>query len=147
MPRGLRAVPAILIWTLRAGIARNCLATVSPWQFWSISELCPDLVKDLHQQVRLMGNFGLNGRVPWLTNTYGTLCFICKSEVEDLNHFVVNCSNFKDQFESLWSNLDAKIISSSFIDVGPIAKFIRNLNHQERLQLLLGEALCYPLIN
>ena len=45
-------------------IARNCLVNVSPWQFWSMSEFYLDLVKHFHQQVRLMGNFGLNGEVP-----------------------------------------------------------------------------------
>ena len=85
-----------------------------------------------------MGNCGLNGGVPWLTNTDGALWFICKIKVEDLNHFVVNCPNFKDQFEFLWSDLDAKIISSNSIDGGAIAVLIRNLRDQERLQLLLG---------
>ena len=89
-------------------------------------------------RVRFMGKFGLNGRVPGFTNTEGALYFICKTEVEDLNHIVVNCPNFKDQFESLWSNLGTKIISSNFIDSGTIVEFIRNLKHQERLQLLLG---------
>ena len=98
----------------------------------------PDLVKHLHQQVRPMGNFCRDEGVLWLTNTAGTLCFIYKTEVENLNHFVVNCPNFKDQFESLWSNLDTKIISSNSKDRGAIAEFTRNLKHQERLQWLLG---------
>ena len=63
------------------------------------------------------------------------------AEVEDLNHFVAYCPNFKDQFESLWSNLDAKIISSNSLDGGAIAEFIRKFKHQERLQLLLGDLL------
>ena len=29
-------------------------------------------------QIRFMGNFGLNGGVPWLTNTDGELCLPCK---------------------------------------------------------------------
>ena len=58
-------------------------------------------------------------------------CFECHC-------FVVNCPNFKDQFESLWSALNAKIISSNSIDGGAIAEFIGNLKHQERLQFLLG---------
>ena len=37
-----------------------------------------------------MGNFGVNGGVPWLTDTDGALSFICKTGVEDLNYFVTN---------------------------------------------------------
>ena len=85
-----------------------------------------------------MRNFGLNGGVTCLTNSDGALCFICKTELEDLNHFVANFPNFKDHFESLWSNSDGKIILSNSLDEGAIAEFIRNLKPQERLQLLLG---------
>ena len=41
-----------------------------------------------------MGQLGLNGEVPWLSNTDGALCFICKSETQDFNHFN---SHFKTQ--------------------------------------------------
>ena len=66
-------------------VAQECLANVSPEQFWSIADNYPDLVKCLHVQIRLAGNFGLNGGVPWLLNTEGALCFMqrkrrkCKS--------------------------------------------------------------------
>ena len=61
-------------------------------------------------------------------------CFACAStEVEDLAHFFVNCRDFIGQFESVWSNLDAKIISSDSLDGGAIGEFIRNLKHQEML--------------
>ena len=30
-----------------------------------------------------MGNFGLNGSVPWLNDTEGTLCFFGKEDVEN----------------------------------------------------------------
>ena len=35
----------------------------------------------LYIQVRLMSNFGLNGCIPWLQNTDGAICFICKEEI------------------------------------------------------------------
>ena len=41
--------------------AQVCLENVSPHQFWSIANNFPDLVSRLHVQIRLMGNFGLNG--------------------------------------------------------------------------------------
>ena len=72
-------------------VAQECLANVSPEQFWSIADNYPDLVKCLHVQIRLAGNFGLNGGVPWLLNTDGALCFICKENVENVNHFLLEC--------------------------------------------------------
>ena len=56
-------------------------------------------------QIRLMGNFGINGGVPWLTNTDGELCLLRKESVEDVSHFLLDCPNFRDNHESLWSNL------------------------------------------
>ena len=75
--------------------ANSCLSNIS---IYARSEQYPDLVKHLQQQVRLMVQFGLNGGVPWLSNTDGALCFICKSETEDFNHFAVNCLDFKEEF-------------------------------------------------
>ena len=37
-----------------------------------------------------MGSLGLNGGIPWLRNTKGTLCFICKQENETLSHFLAD---------------------------------------------------------
>ena len=45
-------------------VAQTCLESISPYQFWSIADHYPDLVSRLHVQIRLMGNFGLNGGVP-----------------------------------------------------------------------------------
>ena len=55
-------------------VAQECLANVSPEQFWSIADNYPDLAKCLHVQIRLAGNVGLNGGVPWLSNTEDALC-------------------------------------------------------------------------
>ena len=45
-------------------IARACLENVLPRMFWAIADIYPDLVVRRHVQVRLMGNFGLNGGIP-----------------------------------------------------------------------------------
>ena len=63
-------------------IAHDCLVNIPPRKFWSISEQFPDLVCCLHTQVTLMGSLGLNGGIPWLRSTEGTLCLICKKEDE-----------------------------------------------------------------
>ena len=31
-----------------------------------------------------MSNFGLNGSIPWLQNTDGAICFICKEDIESV---------------------------------------------------------------
>ena len=34
------------------------------------------------QYSAVLGSFGLNGTVPWLKNTDGALCFICKEDIK-----------------------------------------------------------------
>ena len=99
----------------------------------------PDLVKCLHVQIRLAGNFGLNGGVPWLLNTDGALCFICKENVENVNHFLLECREFRNNFDSIWLNLRQKIVSASPIDGSQIFDFIHHLNQRHKVLLLLGE--------
>ena len=73
-------------------VVHSCLGDVSPFCFWSLVNQFPDLVSQLHVQMRLMGNFGLNRSMPWLRNTDGALCFICKQDVEKVMHFFLDCS-------------------------------------------------------
>ena len=63
-------------------VAHWYLENVPPFCFWSLANRFPDLVSRLHIQVRLLNNFGLNGCIPWLQNTGGAICFICKEEIE-----------------------------------------------------------------
>ena len=119
-------------------VAQTCLENISPYQFWSIANHYPDLVSRLHVQIRLMGNFGLNGSVPWLTNTVGELCLFCKNSVEVVSHFLSDCSSFRDNFESLWSNLSQKLIACNPSDGTQISHFISSLDRQQKIILLLG---------
>ena len=48
-----------------------------------------------------MGNFGLNGSVPFLKDTEGTLCFICKEDIKNLDHFLLECFQLKEKFSSI----------------------------------------------
>ena len=59
-------------------IAQACLRNVTSYQFWCLADNYPDLVSRMHVQIRLMGNFGLNGGVPWHVGTNRSLCLICK---------------------------------------------------------------------
>ena len=44
---------------------------------------------------------GLNGSVPWLKGTESTLCCICKEDIENLDHFLLECPQFKEKFGSI----------------------------------------------
>ena len=42
-------------------VVQSCLKNVSRFRFYSLANQFPDLVSRLHVQVRLTGNFSLNG--------------------------------------------------------------------------------------
>ena len=63
-------------------------------QFWSIADKYPNLFDCIH--ARLVGNFGLNASVPWLNGTEGALCFICKEDIKNTDHFLLDCPQFKE---------------------------------------------------
>ena len=86
-------------------IASSCLANVTPFHFWSLADHFPDLVSRLHVQVRLMGQFGLSGSIPWLCDSDGAFCFVCKQDIESVTHFLLDCTYFKQNFPSLWRNI------------------------------------------
>ena len=52
-------------------VASSCLTTVTPFYFWSLADHFPDFVSRLFVQVRLMGQFGLSGGIPWLRDSDG----------------------------------------------------------------------------
>ena len=58
-----------------------------------------------------MGNFGLKGRIPWITNTDDALCFVCKRDT--LDRFLFDCPDFREHFDSFWSNLYLKVAGSN----------------------------------
>ena len=64
--RGLVVVPFLLGPFRHAIFLEKCSP---PQKFWPKPDSYPDLVSQLHVQVRLIGNFGLNAEVPWF---YGT---------------------------------------------------------------------------
>ena len=98
----------------------------------------PDLVSRLHVQLRLLSNLGQCGGIPWLLNTDGALCYICKKDKEDVGHFLCDCGSFKENFDSIWSNLNLKVLSSNPTDGVQIANFIASLGRQGKVLLLVG---------
>ena len=92
----------------------------------------------LHVQVGLMGQFGLSGGIPWLHDSDGAFCFVCKPDIESVFNFLLDCSYFKQNFLSLWRNLKLKITVSNQADVVNICQFINNLDRHHKVLLLLG---------
>ena len=119
-------------------VAQACLLNTPPRQFWSLADDYSDLVSRLHIQVKIMGNFRFNGGVPWLSRTQGALCFICKENVENVSHFLHDCTEFIQNFDSIWLNLKQKVISANPIDGSQIFDFISHLDRQQKTLLLLG---------
>ena len=111
-------------------------------KFWAITGEYPDLVCRLHVQIRIVGWLGLNGGIPWLLNTDGALCFVCKSDIETFDHFLLNCPAFRQNFKMLWSGLNRKIKNCNHVDADNIIQFILNLDKSSKTMLLLG---CLPL--
>ena len=119
-------------------VAQAFFKNVTSDQFWSIADLFPDLVSHLHVQLRLLSNLGLCGGIPWLLNTDGALCYICKKDKEDVGHFLCDRASFKENFDSIWSNLNLKVLSSNPTDGVQIANFIASLDRQGKVLLLVG---------
>ena len=85
-----------------------------------------------------MGNFGLNGGVPWHVGTNGSLCLICKQGTEDVTHFLLDCPFFKESVDSVWLNIKARIALRNPLDGPQICNFISNLDRDSKVLLLLG---------
>ena len=125
-------------------IVSSCLENVTPFHFWSPAD--HSLVSTLHVQVRLISQFGLSGVIPWLRDSDGECCFVCKRDVESVTHFLLDCSYFKENFLFLWRNLKIKIIVSNQADGVNICQFIDNLDGHDKVLLVLG-GLCLPFDN
>ena len=123
-------------------IAQACLKNVTPYQFLCLADNYPDLVSRMHTQIRLMGNFGLNCGVPWHVGLIKWLCLICKQGTEDVTHFLLECPFFKENVDSVWLNIKARIMETNLLDGTQICNFISNLDRDSKVLLLLGGLPC-----
>ena len=80
-----------------------------------------------------------NGGIPLLSTTDCAHCLFCKESIEDVSHFLVDCSEFRDNFESVCANLNRKIMPSNPNDGAQVASFINSLDRQRKVLLLLEE--------
>ena len=90
-----------------------------------------------------MGNFGLNGGIPWLTNTEGATLFVYKQGVKTVNQFLLECLGFKENFDSLWDKLKTKARHLNPTDRDQIVDFITNVDQHNKM-LLLSAGLQLP---
>ena len=70
------------------------------------------------------------------------ICFLCKVNIETVSHFLPDCPNFPEHFDSLWANLTVKVKKFNDIDGRQISEFIAKLDRHQNELLLLG---CPPL--
>ena len=112
-------------------LAKASIDNVPPQQFWSLTDQYPDLVRHLHVQVRLLGNLGLNAGVPWLSDTDGRKCFICKNGVKDAGHF-------RENVTILWSNLKTTLFNANPLESNFMSSFLVNLDRNHKTMFLLG---------
>ena len=119
-------------------VAKACIDNIPPQQFWSLTDQYPDLVRHLQVQVRLMGNLGLNAGVPWLSDTDGQKCFICKNDVEDAGHFFFDCMSFRENYTILWSNLETTLFNANPLESNSMFSFLVNLDRKHKTMFLLG---------
>ena len=102
--------------------ARTCLDNVSPHKFWSISDQYPDLVCP--------------------SKADDALCFTCKESNDNLYHFLFDCPYFRENFDSLWSNLVIKATNCNSADGSHVSSFLTNLDQHNKALMLVG---CLPL--
>ena len=114
-------------------IAQEYLKNVTPYQFWCLADNYPDVASRMHIQIRFMGNFGLNCSVS------GFLCLICKQGTEDLTHFLIDCPFFKENVNSIWLNIMAKLMETNQLDGTQIFNFFNNQNRHSKVLLLLED--------
>ena len=68
----------------------------------------------------------------------GYLCLICKEGTEDVTHFLLDCPFFKENVDSVWLNIEARITETNPLDGTEICNFISNLDGVSKVLLLLG---------
>ena len=127
----------VLRWSPKIWPSGSCFHPHIHLQYWSLTFDCHDLVKHFHLQVRIMGNFGLNGGMPWLDGANGCFCYICQDNL----HFLLDCSFLRENFSLLWFNLQYKILKLVVVDGPGIVSFLNSLDRANTALFLIGDLL------
>ena len=64
--------------------------------------------------------------------------------METVNHFLLECSGFKENLDSLWNKLKTKARHLNPVDGDRIVDFITNLDQQNKILLLFDRGLQLP---
>ena len=123
---------------LNLHLAKACMDNTPPQQFWSFTDQYPDLVRHFHVQVILLSNLVLNAGMPWLSDTDGWKCFICKKGVEDASHFLFDCISFSENFTIIWSNLKTTLPNANPLESNFMFGFLSKLRSKHKAMFLLG---------
>ena len=111
---------------------------LTPSKFWSITDHYPDLVRRLHGTDNANGKLWAKCRCAVTTCDYQRPLFYCKEGLDDVYHFFLwEWKAFRENFQTVWSNLFQKIDSANPTDGLQISCFIRGLNRQHQSILLL----------
>ena len=62
---------------------------------------------------------------------------ICKEGAEHVTHFLLDCPFFKENVDSVWLNIKARITQTNPLDSTQICNFISNLDGDSKVLLLL----------
>ena len=76
--------------------------------------------------------------VSWHVGTNGSLCLIFKEGTEDVTHFLPDFPFFKENVDSIWLNIKARITETNPLDGTQICNFISNLGRDSEVLQLLG---------
>ena len=63
---------------------------------------------------------------------------ICKEGTEHVTHSLLDCPFFKENVDSVWLNIKARITETNPLDGTQICNFISNLDGDSKVLLLLG---------
>ena len=109
---------------------------ISPSNYWKITSLYPDLVCKVNIQLRLIGNYGLQSGLPWLRKDKSDACLLCKTECEDLSHFVLRCPYFRNDWIRFWLLMKNFLLQLNDPESELLLFFLKNLNETCRLRFL-----------
>ena len=112
------------------------LTEISPSNYWKITSLYPDLVSKVNIQLRLIGNYGLQSGLPWLRKEKSDACLLCKTESEDLSHFVLRCPYFRNDWIRFWLLMKNFLLRLNDPESELLLFFLKNLNETCRLRFL-----------
>ena len=81
--------------------------------------------------------------VPWHVGTNGSVCLIFKEDTGDVTHFLLDFPFFKENVDSIWLNIKARITETNPLDGTQICNFISNLDRDSEVLQRSGVCQCH----